>query len=116
VGRIIAPVEAAAANGATGRPLVASGTFPPPTSISGAAVGSSDSVEIEITMGGTHRELQFTWKLDGIVQATGQTPSTETGEYALGATGLTVHFNTDPKHPYPADNVFACAGHLLNRP
>ncbi len=109
-----AALDATPGGGAIVRPLVALGTFPPPTTILGASTRPYDSIEIEITLGGTHRELQFTWKLDGIVQAKSQSPSDATGQYALGATGLTVQFSTDPRHPYPTDNVFTCAGQSVS--
>ena len=67
-----------------------SGTGPACT-ITGVATVSTNSIEIDITTGGAVATALFTWKLNGVVQQTGQTTA---ATFALGSTGLTFAFAT----------------------
>jgi hypothetical protein len=86
--------------------ITASGTSPPTVTITGTPsitntswLASATSIEIDITTAGNPG--QFQWKLNGVVQQTGQTTSTS---FTLGSTGLTADFSSSGS--YSTNNVY----------
>ena len=61
----------------------------PAVTLTGTPVAQGTSIEIDITLGGARGTAQFTWKLNGAVQASDQLTA---ATFALGATGLTANF------------------------
>jgi len=88
-------------------PVTAAGTTPPAVTLTGTpnasayntSIGTA-SIEIDITTGGARGTALFTWKLNGVVQQTGQTTA---ATFALGTTGVTANF---PTGTYTNNNVY----------
>jgi hypothetical protein len=85
--------------------VTSAGTTPPVVTISGTTTPKV-TIEIDVndTTGGTSRGLAlFQWKLNGVLQQTGQATA---ASFALGTTGLTAHFATGT---YTNDDVYTSA-------
>jgi hypothetical protein len=99
-GGVEAPLQAV--NGSV--QIIASGTSPPPVTVTGTPDGVVRSLAIEIMTAGPLGVATFFWTRNDVVQATGVATA---AMYALGSTGLEVHF---PPGSYGPDNVFVCQG------
>ena len=90
--------------------LTGTGTNPPVVTLTGTPIVYPCDIEIDITpTGGARGTATFTWKLNGVVQATGQVTA---ATFVLGATGLTANF---PVGTYSTNNVYTCSsfGHII---
>jgi len=85
--------------------VASAGTAPPAVTLTGTPVAQSTTIEIDITTGGARGTALFTWKLGGVVQATGQTTA---ATFVLGTTGLTANF---PVGTYTNDNVYTASSY-----
>lgn len=86
-------------------PVTATGTTPPTVTLTGTptvtqTVATTPLIEIDITTGGSLGAAAFTWKLNGVVQQTGQSTA---ATFALGSTGLTANFSAGT---YSTNNVY----------
>ena len=70
-------------------PPVSGGTLPPAITFSGTPAPSVHLIKIQITLLGILGVAQFSWALNGVVQATG---ITTVANYVLGTTGVSVQF------------------------
>lgn len=86
-------------------PIVSSGMSQPVVSLSGTPTQTTDSIELDVTTGGTlaSTNVRFTWKLNGVVQQTAQVGA---ATFVLGATGLTANFAAGT---YTTDNNYKTA-------
>ena len=89
--QVCGPIAANIGGLAVVGPVIHQAGAGPACTISGTATVSTNSIEIDVTTGGSGTAALFTWKLNGVVQQTGQTAS---AGFALGSTGLTFAFGT----------------------
>ena len=89
--QVCGPIAANIGGPAVVGPVIHQAGAGPACTISGTATVSTNSIEIDVTTGGSGTAALFTWKLNGVVQQTGQTAS---AGFALGSTGLTFAFGT----------------------
>lgn len=84
--------------------VTATGTTPPTVTLTGSPSNTTQSnIEIDITTSGTLGTALFQWKLNGVVQQTGQFTA---ASFLLGTTGITANFSAGT---YAINNVYTSA-------